>query len=124
MPLKTLDQFLEGRCDDRLMGGANAYVKEPGFASLYVRINRRSLNGRIYNKVFDIASVEVKARQRGKGIFTKLVERLLARGLIVYVESVMNDRLAAWLERNGFTRIDRYDRSYFRFPCAEDKNGE
>lgn len=121
MRLKTLDEFIADRNDPLLRGGARAYIREPGFSSLYVRMGPRTLNGTAHRVVLDLASIEVEEDLRGRGILTALIERLQAVGIIIYVESVVNDRLAAWLPRNGFavSEIDRSGRSFFRLPPKE-----
>ena len=111
--LPKLDDFIAqnlGRAH-----GANAYVKEPGFLSLYVRMGPRFLNGVKYEDVLDIASI--LAKKPGSGVFSKLANRLLNQGLILYVESVQNPKFAVKLLRDGFTQeIGRVPPSFFKFP--------
>ena len=96
MRLSTLDEFLTKR------RFSNAYVREPGFRHLYVRISRRYFNGVLHEGVLDLANIE--ARKPGAGAFTRLVERLHTRGLTLYVECVLQDRFAQKLLRMGFKR--------------------
>jgi hypothetical protein len=110
--LPKLDEFIEQSLES---GRGNAYVREPGFLSLYVRMGPRYLNGVIYKDVFDIASV--LAKKPGAGAFFKLARRLLDQGLILYVESVQNPRFAEKLLREGFTQeAGRVPPSFYKFP--------
>jgi hypothetical protein len=97
---------------------ANAYVKEPGFDSLYVRVARRHINGELQTTI-DLANMT--ASKPGNGVFTKLVERLKAQyGLIIYAECVLNPRLAAKLIRMGFVQHTQHDSSsYYLLPKKE-----
>lgn len=61
--LPKLDDFIAQSLE---RGRGNAYVKEPGFLSLYVRMGPRYLNGVKYKNVFDIASV--LAKKPGSGV--------------------------------------------------------
>lgn len=83
---------------------SNAYVRSQGFKSLYVRMGKRYLDGKTHDNVLDIANVT--ASKPGNGAFTRLVEELHARGIPIYVESVLNDRFALKLPRMGFTVRD------------------
>jgi hypothetical protein len=80
--LQTLEEFLMD-----MRWPSNAYVKETGFKELYVRISHRFLEGAM-RKALDIA--RVAARQKGKGRFTALVNRLREKypDLCLYVECV------------------------------------
>jgi NAD(P)H-dependent flavin oxidoreductase YrpB (nitropropane dioxygenase family) len=98
----TLDEFLTRPVP------ARAWVTEPGFDALYVRLVRR--NG--VQPVLDIANV--KATNPGTGAFTRLVERVLALGIPVYVQGV-SPRFARKLERMGFIPSD-FQHSYFKTP--------
>lgn len=95
MRLQTLDKFL---ADPH---SRNAYVKEPGFDSLYVRKGPRYLDGTTYPRVVDIANAT--ATCPGRGAFTALVKRLHSQGEMLYMESVLTARLFAKLLRMGFT---------------------
>ena len=97
---------------------ANSYVKESGFASLYVRVAKRHINGKLQTTI-DLANMT--ASKPGNGAFTKLVERLRAQyGLIIYVECVLNPRLAAKLVRMGFVQHTQHDpSSYYLLPEKE-----
>lgn len=101
--LNTLDGFIEAHVARGGLRNSNAFVEEPGFASLYVRMGRRYIRGEMHPCVLDIANVEASAP--GAGTFSRLVERLLGRGLTLYVESVLNARFAAKLLRMGFSEV-------------------
>lgn len=103
--LPTLNEFLAASGWPN-----NSYLDEPGFASLYVR------KGTLYvvldavpywcSNVLTIASVD--AEDPGNGTFTKLVERLVEKGLAVYVENVHNPRFRRKLEEDlGFIPVSQ-----------------
>jgi hypothetical protein len=96
MKLPTFDHFLEDP------HSRNSYVEEPGFDSLYVRKGPRYLNGTMYNRVVDLASM--MAFYPGRGAMTALITRLHVQGENVYVESIFNERLVPKLLRMGFTQ--------------------
>jgi len=95
----TLDEFIEEAlsADARIV---RSHVREPGFELLYVRLTERSLEEKLIFPVLDVADIE--AEDPGGGAFSRLVERLFARGLSLYVESVGNPRFAQKLLRMGF----------------------
>ena len=102
--MMTLDAFLE----DRLASGRwplNAYVKERGFSSLYVRLSQRHILGETRTHVLDIANVE--AKKPGAGAFTSLVKRLqLERPeLGLFVECVLNVGFRQKLLALGFQHV-------------------
>ena len=63
MKKPTLDEFI---IRAQRSWPRNAHVKEPGFTSLYVRVSRRSLEGRL-RPMIDLA--EIVARYPGRGTF-------------------------------------------------------
>lgn len=82
----TLSEFIEiGLAQGRF----NLHVKEPEFDLLYVRFGVRILNDGIYKHVLDLANIQVKARLRGTGVFSRLVRKLHADypWLTLYVEN-------------------------------------
>lgn len=111
--MQTLDDFLTSPVRS---WPRNAYVKAPGFRSLYVRRTRRLINGVWVDGVLDLANAE--ATHPGGGAFTALVCDLINRGIPLYAECVHNRRLVAKLERMGFTRMlgNDYAPSFFRLP--------
>lgn len=101
MPLPTLDQFIAERAQKLRGFPRSSYVRERGIQQLYVRLGPRYIYGQKLPVVLDIANVVVTARQRGKGRFTALLLRLRRdySDIPLYLESVLNPRLAAYLRR-------------------------
>lgn len=110
--MQTLDQFIESRRDQKIWP-RNAHVKERGFKILYVRMNARFVDGRVWEPALDIASVE--ASRPGKGAFTALITRLRSQypDLGIYVETVQNPRFCSKLKSMGFQQMG----SYVAAPC-------
>lgn len=105
----------------RVEGGAYAargWIRS-GHLSAYVRVTRRRVNREIVETI-DVASVEVPEAHQGKGCFSRWlpkVEALAAKhGRIVFVESVLNDRLASFLVARGYHTVDHVDRCYAKDP--------
>jgi hypothetical protein len=101
MALPTLDQFIAQAVDK---WPHNSYVREPGFASLYVRISRRYIEGKT-RTMLDIANVT--AKKPGSGAFTKLIKKLSRKHpeLGIFVECVLNPRFGTMLENKlGFKK--------------------
>lgn len=95
----SLDSFIQNVG----FGIRNSYVKEPGFSKLYVRHGRRYICGKLYSNILDIANIE--ARKKGKGTFSKLIERLRTEypSMGIFVECVVNIRFEKKLLSLGFT---------------------
>ncbi len=110
MGLETLDQFIQ-RTEDR---NGNAYIHEEGFKELYVRRATRWIDGRMTHGFLDIA--RVKAAIPGKGAFTRLVKKLLSKGIPVYVERVGTQRFARGLLALGFTQSPTDESSFYQMP--------
>ena len=93
----------------------NAWVSSPGFSALYVRKARRLLRGSLVDTL-DLASME--AAEPGSGALTRLVARLRAKypSRVLYVESVLNERLPGKLLALGFERVPGIEP-----PCFCDK---
>lgn len=70
--------------------------------SIYVRNARRILDStRGLEKVLDLASVDIGERLQGKGIFTKILDRLkLEIPIPIRIENVLNERLAEFLSKD------------------------
>jgi len=114
MNLPTLDEFM-ARGPKKFP--RNSYVIEPGFSSLYVRWGTHLIDG-IALACFDIANVE--ARVKGKGAFKRLIAKIRANYpcVPIYVESVLNERLAESLPRMGFKSIEgSVPPSFVLMPC-------
>lgn len=99
----TLYGFLSG--NER-----NAWVSEPGFISLYVRKSERVIDGEWFT-FLDLATIDVK--KPGTGTLTRLIN-WSNQHYNVYIESVLNDRLADHLRRIGFTEHSGNAQSFFR----------
>lgn len=117
MQLPTLNQFIK---ESEGKWPRNAYVRQRGCSELYVRRSRRHLGGVWVDGVLDIARIEV--RYPGRGLFTRLTNQLLARGIPLFIECVLNERFATNLSRMGFTRVDhscvngRTPPSFYKLP--------
>lgn len=102
MALPTLQQFL-----DRPSPTANspwhdqAWVKERGFKSLYMRKNIMWIEGKQLRKMLVIA--QIHARNPGAGEFTKLLHRL-HRDYNLYIQSVLSYQFELHLQKRGFKR--------------------
>lgn len=85
-----------------------SYVRERGFSSLYVRIGPRILEEKRIERVLDLAAAEVPEYRRGKGILTKLLQKLRTEypDLPLYLENVQSERLAYFYRRLGFKEIN------------------
>lgn len=94
----TLDEFIAGGSE---RFPRNAYVREPGFKTLYVRWGWHVIEGDL-KVCFDLAAIE--ARRTGRGSFKKLVGKLRSAlpSTPLYVECVLNPRFAEGLLRMGF----------------------
>lgn len=81
-----------------------------GPLSVYLRITSRHFPGHssLVNTI-EIASIDVAEKYRGTGVATQLFETVETTAdetdRLVYVESVLSDRFAGWIERRGYTRI-------------------
>jgi hypothetical protein len=103
----NLDQFLDKHLS-KLPGQlfpVRAYIEEPGFNSLYVRLSARFIDDALFFPVFDVASLEV--RNKGQGVFTRRIQQVRAKypNLPIYVESVVNERFARYLLKQGFELV-------------------
>jgi hypothetical protein len=113
--LPTLEKFMADHKAKQRGASSNSYVRAQGFRDLYVRMGRRYLAGKTHDCVLDIANVT--ASKPGNGAFTRLVDDLHARGIPIYVESVLNERFALKLPRMGFTaRLDVQPPCFYLLP--------
>lgn len=95
----------------------NAWVQVETM-SVYVRKGIHMVNGE-FVVLFDIATVEQEEAERGKGKFRKFLISL--EGLLsteeaikgIFVENVLNERLAASLPYMGFIRLPGTDPACF-----------
>lgn len=103
--METLDSFIRKRIGKNLWPNNNAYVTEPGFESLYVRMSVRMIDGEVRNPVLDLASMT--ANHPGNGAFTALVKRLRKDWpeLGLFVENSLQERFQKKLETMGFRSV-------------------
>lgn len=85
---------------------SNLWIEERNFRA-YVRKSKRFF-GRGLTPCLDIASIEVDEALRGTGVFTKFRKRVekkaAALGMGVFVESVLEPRLAQHLLKIGYLK--------------------
>jgi hypothetical protein len=93
----------------------NAWVIEPGFAELYIRVSWRPFENKMV-QVIDLANIT--ASKPGNGAFTKLVAKLRKTypELGIYVESVLNSRFDAKLLKMGFVERQNSPHNYYLLP--------
>lgn len=86
-----------------------------GKCSIYIRKTPRSLGGTRV-EALDIANVSIMPM--GTGTFTELLDRLESGGnhRAIYIESVLNERLEAFLAKRGYSMDDRncYPPSFYK----------
>lgn len=92
-----------------------AWLDEPGFDRLYVRVTRRFIDGKWMPSI-DLANI--KATNPGNGTFTKLIERLNKQytKYAIYIESVTNPRFSVKLLEMGFIEMKYIPYSYYILP--------
>lgn len=115
----TLDEFIAPRLKELRMFPRNAYVKHPGWKSLYVRVSQRYIDGRVLRMVIDLANIE--AFKPGTGAFRNLVTHLRKTypQATIYVEQVLSQRFQEGLLRLGFTRRGDFEPSYYLLPAGQ-----
>ena len=74
-----------------------------GGVQVYLRLRHNSIT---------IANVSVIVKKRGKGIFTSFLFWCEANSAKVIVENVLNNRLAIFLEKRGYVRINNSPASW------------
>lgn len=82
---------------------------------VYVRKSRRLLTPDLISVCLDIASVEVEEEKQGKGIFSSFLEKAHEMNPwdATYIECVVNQKLRAFLEREGWTQGKTDTQSFF-----------
>ena len=115
MKMQTLDEFIVGSTTN---WPNNAWVRERGFESLYVRVARRHLEGE-WRVTIDIANVT--ARKPGRGTFTKLLQRLKKDypHLTIFVESALEQRFRNKLVKWGFVEREGEPHNFYLLPEKE-----
>lgn len=88
---------------------ANAWLYHARFRA-YVRISARYIGDKQCT-TFEIASIEIPEQRRGKGLFTQFLKDVFALTdcEYVFIENVLNARLAEHLERDGWVRDSMYE---------------
>ena len=119
----TLSEFLHNESSFP----RNAWVHEKGFSDLYVRKSYRIVDGQ---RLFFVDIANVAARHPGLGYFTALVTKLHygyrhhKKGHSgtskmppqnIYVEAVLSERFANYLERIGFKKFKHPEAFPFSF---------
>jgi hypothetical protein len=104
MKKPTLDEFIGSYTPDH---SKSAWVREPGFTGLYVRIGRRWAEGAWHTPCLDLSNAQ--ARWPGRGAMTGLVKRLNRDypDLALFAENVSLPRQWAHLKRMGFVKVTR-----------------
>ncbi len=80
----------------------HAWVEEPGFTNLYVRVGLRLVDGELTRRI-DLANFEVT--NKGTGVFTRFITKIEKHNLPIFVENVLNDRLVNCLPKLGFVQV-------------------
>lgn len=95
--MKTIAEFIASPV-------RNAWLK-PRSLDVYVRKSRRMYHGEIV-KAFDIASISVNARWRGRGVFTRWLDEAIpaipSDFKVIFVENVLDGRFRDFFLRRGF----------------------
>jgi len=117
----TLDEFIEqNEKKPSKLTSSNAYVTVEGFEFCYVRYGMRLINGKKYDRVLDIARIEVK--KPGTGTFTKFINYIVEQnpGICIYLENAIlqNEGFIKKLLNLGFDTVkgtnDGFSCSYFK----------
>ncbi|MCK9567488.1 hypothetical protein M0R72_00900 [Candidatus Pacearchaeota archaeon] len=108
----NLDQFITQVLEH---GVRNAYVEEPGFDTLYVRVAIRFFDGQ-QMRTIDLATIG--ASNPGGGAFTKLVARLREKypTMTIFVESVQTEWFRNKLRAMGFVERDLEPYNFYLLP--------
>lgn len=116
--LQTLSEFIQSYRESD-WPNSRAYIKEPGFKDLYIRLTPRYINKIQYKLVLDIAKVE--ASYKGKGTFKKLIAKIRDEypEMGIYVEAVLTECFAEGLVRMGFKVVDHNPDCFFMEPKYE-----
>lgn len=85
---------------------------------VYVRITQRYLGEGTVESI-DIANLEIKKeKNRGKGWFTSFLDQVeelaIKSGRCVYIESIQQERFAAFFIRRGYSRSQTCYNSFYK----------
>jgi hypothetical protein len=105
----NLDEFIIQALQN---GTYNAYVDEPGFDTLYVRVAKRYIDN-VYIQTIDLANII--ASNPGEGMFSKLVIKLRNKypDLTIFVECVLTSRFANKLISMGFVEVKNQPSNFY-----------
>jgi hypothetical protein len=120
MKLPTLDAFIAKAKTSQFR---NSWVREPGFADLYVRLIPRNVAG-IERVFLDLANMT--AKKPGSGTLTRLVARLRVDypDLSLYVENALNPRLPAMLvNKLGFKQDPDHPMCFYLISALPKNDG-
>jgi hypothetical protein len=108
----NIDQFIEAARD---AWPHNAWIKQPDFRHLYVRLSKRLLENQMIETI-DLLTIE--AQEPGNGAFTSLVAHLRKTypKSAIFVENVLNDRFASKLLELGFKSHPTLSRCCYVMP--------
>lgn len=107
MNKQRIETYAVGQLNQFLASGAhNQWLRFPT-GDVYVRKGFHKINGQITNTL-DIANISIKQQFRGKGIGTTIFESFHQNNPfpMTFVESVINERLEQWLERNQWLSVE------------------
>lgn len=100
-----LDEFLEQKVKGICV---NSHIQHKNFETLYLRKGKvcfhLSAGSFFFDNVITIASITSKKPKTGS--FTKLVNYLLKKNYIVFVECVLSPSFGISLEKMGFKRVN------------------
>lgn len=97
----TLEEFLSKKFP------THSYIEREGWDSLYVRKAPIGVNiqGVFYKVINVFTFANMTATNPGDGLFTALVEHLIAQGWAIHVECVHSVKLQAGLRRRGYYEL-------------------
>jgi N-acetylglutamate synthase-like GNAT family acetyltransferase len=99
----------------------NAWLlSDDGNVEVYFRKAFRAVEGVPIDNVLDVANIVVKFSQRGKGLFTSVVNdiEVIAKDngyMGIFVESVIEPRLIDFFEKRGYRRVSSlYNENFYK----------
>lgn len=120
----VIEQWIRQQFDIATRFSSNSHFEINGIY-MYAKVQYHLINGQ-YIRLISIDSLNLKESECGKGTFTKFIGELenLAKEIRcpVYVNSVINDRLAAFLERRGYQRESDWALSSWYLITSENKH--
>lgn len=102
MPPRTLKGIVNEYVKTKRMDRAWLHDRD---LKVYVRLTCRYIDGTVQD-CLDVASAEVPEKYRGRGIFTRWMDKAeeiaAANGMTIYVESILNHRLFGFFRNKGY----------------------